>query len=139
MPEHAYTEINVHVTWHVQDDQPVLQGQLEKEVHRYIYARAIEEPGVFVHEIGGTDDHIHFAVTIPPTVLISEWIGKLKGSSSHFINHLGKDTLLYWQRGYGVVTFGTRNLPWVIEYVRNQRQHHASGNLQLRMERTEPD
>lgn len=27
---------------------------------------------------------------------------------------------LEWQRGYGVVSFGKRNLEWVLDYVRRQ-------------------
>jgi hypothetical protein len=37
-----------------------------------------------------------------------------------------------------VVSFGTRNLEWVKGYVRNQREHHAKGTLQDRLERTTP-
>ncbi|HMJ08188.1 MAG TPA: hypothetical protein VK468_04240 [Pyrinomonadaceae bacterium] len=27
------------------------------------------------------------AVSLQPNILVSDWIGKLKGSSSHYINH----------------------------------------------------
>jgi REP element-mobilizing transposase RayT len=66
----------------------------------------------------------------------------LKGASSHEINQKFGDggKVLEWQSGYGVVSFGTGNLPWVKEYVRNQREHHARGNPVERMERiTEPE
>src|SRR5262249_23779387 len=43
--------------------------------------------------------------------------------------------LLDWQGGYGVVSFGTRDLEWVKAYVRNQKQHHAHGAVQDRLER----
>jgi len=82
----AYSEINLHITWHVKDDIPVLRDELELQVHRYLRGLAMDESGVFLHVIGGTDDHVHLVVTIPPTLLISEWVGRLKGSSSHFIN-----------------------------------------------------
>lgn len=137
MPEHAYSEINLHITWHVKHNEPALHGQVEKEVHRYVYARAIEEPQVFVHEIGGTDDHIHLVATIPPTVLISEWIGRLKGASSHFMNHAGNGKVLEWQQGYGVVSFATRHLQWVVDYVRDQRKHHAENKTIEELEKTE--
>jgi hypothetical protein len=42
--------------------------------------------------------------------------------------------VLEWQRGYGVVSFGTRNLHWARAYVENQREHHARGTLQERLE-----
>ncbi len=42
---------------------------------------------------------------------------------------------LEWQAGYGVVSFGTGDLPWVRDYVRNQREHHARGKVEDRLER----
>jgi len=37
-----------------------------------------------------------------------------------------------------VVSFGSRDLPWVVDYVRNQRQHHATGRTYERLERIDP-
>lgn len=91
----------------------------------------------FVHEIGGIETHVHVCLTIPPTVAISELIGQLKGGSSHEVNHANptRDKLLEWQTGYGVVSFGTRDLEWVKDYVRNQREHHSRGKTYDRLER----
>jgi putative transposase len=99
----------------------------------------VETPGTYFHDIGGTDDHVHLVVSVPPTLTPSEWIGRLKGASSHFINHeIANRKVLTWQAGYGVVSFGTRNLPWVVQYVRKQREHHARGQMRERLERIEP-
>jgi REP-associated tyrosine transposase len=38
------------------------------------------------------------------------------------------------QAGYGIVSFGTEDLDWVREYIRNQKQHHASGSTVDRLE-----
>lgn len=97
----------------------------------------IDTPGVFVHEVGGTENHIHIAVSIPPTLTISEYIGQLKGASSHHVNHANatKDKRLEWQTGYGVVSFGTKDLEWVKQYVRNQKEHHKKGKVFERLER----
>ena len=138
MSRKAYSEINLHITLHVKDDIPVLRAEIEVQVHRTLRGQAVNEPGVFLHEIGGTDDHVHLVASIPPTLLISEWIGQLKGSSSHYINHhIANRKVLEWQSKYGVVSFGTKDLPWVVEYVRCQREHHAKGKTHERLERTE--
>jgi REP element-mobilizing transposase RayT len=98
MSRKAYSEINLHIVWHVKDDIPVLRDEIEVQVHRTLRGQAVNEPGVFLHEIGGTDDHVHLVATIPPTLLISEWIGQLKGSSSHYINHhIANRKVLEWQ------------------------------------------
>jgi hypothetical protein len=69
--------------------------------------------------------------------LISDFIGQLKGGSSHDVNQaMGRgQKVLEWQTGYGVVSFGTRDLEWVKEYIRNQREHHARGTIHDRLER----
>ena len=95
---------------------------------------------MIVHRVGGTETHIHMAVSVPPTLLVSEWIGKIKGASSHHINQeLVNRKLLDWQVGYGVVSFGTRDLPWVIDYIANQKEHHARGTTHERLERIDQD
>jgi len=91
----------------------------------------------FFHEIGGIENHVHLVVTVSPTLLISEWIGQLKGGSSHDVNQAmeKRQKVLQWQVGYGVVSFGTRDLDWVKAYVRNQRQHHDRKSTHERLER----
>ena len=135
----AYSEINLHFVWHVKNSDPVLCDEVEAHAHRFIKGRAIQTPGVYFHEVGGTDDHVHLVVTVPPTLQPSEWIGQLKGACSHFINHeIVNRKLLEWQAGYGVVSFGTKDLPWVVGYVRDQREHHGQGRTYERLERIEP-
>jgi putative transposase len=68
--------------------------------------------------------------------VIADWIGKLKGASSHHVNHeLANRKLLDWQTGYGVVSFGTKDLEWVVKYVRYQKEHHAQGTTVERLEK----
>jgi putative transposase len=83
------------------------------------------------------ETHVHIALSVPPTLTISEFVGQLKGRSSHDVNEaMGQRAkMLQWQIGYGVVSFGTRDLAWIVEYVRNQREHHARGTAQERLER----
>ena len=39
------------------------------------------------------------------------------------------------RRGYGVVSFGTKDLDWVMKYVLNQKEHHKTGTTSDRLER----
>ncbi len=139
MPRNIYAEINLHITWHTKDNAPVLADIVEHRLHRYLKHRALQTAGVVVHEISGMPDHVHLAISIPPTVCISEWIGELKGASAHHINHeICNRKVLEWQTGYGVISFGTRDLPWVVAYIRDQKSHHASATAHDRLERIVP-
>jgi putative transposase len=131
-----YSEINLHIVWHTKLSMPLLTPAVAAFVHSHLKHRLISEEGVVLHAIGGIETHIHVALGILPTVLISELIGRLKGTSAHEVNLQFGTThkVLEWERGYGVVSFGTRHLPWVRAYVENQREHHARGTLQDRLE-----
>src|SRR5207249_8338752 len=120
----------LHLVWHTKLSQPLLTPQVEPFTHRYLRQRLSNTPGAYVHEIGGTENHVHLAVSVAPTILISELVGQLKGSSSHETNKQFGRKLLEWQNGYGVVSFGTKDLQWVVRYIRNQKEHHARGSVQ---------
>ena len=141
MSRNYYSEINLHATWHTKNSMSLLTPELEPVVHGHIRRRLLQTPGVFVHEIGGTETHVHVALSVAPTVLISDLIGKLKGGTSHDINQqIGRGhKVLQWQTGYGVVSFGTKDLGWVMEYVRNQKEHHARGTVFDRLEHVDSE
>ena len=47
--------------------------------------------------------------------------------------------LLDWQTGYGVVSFGTKDLEWVVTYIRKQKEHHQKGTAVERLEKNSPE
>lgn len=137
MSRNYYSEINFHLVWHTKTSVPLLTPDVETLAHHWIRQKLVNTPGAYVHEIGGTETHMHVCVSVVPTILMSELIGQLKGGSAHKVNEkLGhRSKRLQWQAGYGVVSFGTRDLDWVANYVRNQREHHAAGTIHERLER----
>ncbi len=135
MARNFYAEINLHIVWHTKESAPLLVPKVEAIVHHYLRGRCINTTGIYIHEIGGIENHVHLAISIPPTITISEFIGQLIGSSSHEANQKLGYKALDWQTGYGVVSFGTGDLEWVKEYIRNQKDRHARGKIVDRLER----
>jgi putative transposase len=137
MSRNYYSEINLHLTWHTKGSLPLLTPQVEPYVHRFLRQYLVNMPGAYVHEVGGIETHVHVVVSVAPTVPVSDLVGKLKGASSHETNkQFGRGRkVLEWQAGYGVVSFGTKDLEWVVAYVRNQREHRARGTVHDRLER----
>jgi putative transposase len=78
MSRRAYSEINLHLTWHVKESLPIIDEAFEERLHRHLRSYALKEKDVIVHEVGGTETHVHMAVSIPPTLQIAEWIGDSK-------------------------------------------------------------
>jgi putative transposase len=126
------------MVWHTVNSSPLLTPEIEPFAWDEIRKKIVKTSGAFVHEIGGTETHVHVAVTTTPTIGIAEFIGQLNGASSHEVNRrTGRHKkVLEWQAGYGVVSFGTRDLEWVKAYVRDQKRHHAEGTTHERLERT---
>lgn len=87
--------------------------------------------------INCVEDHVHAAVSIPPSVSVAEWLRRVKGGSSHSMNQTDPSLGFRWQEGYGVLTFGEKNLPFVEAYIMNEKQHHRDKTLLSRLEATD--
>jgi REP-associated tyrosine transposase len=137
MSRNYYSEINLHLVWHTKLSRPLLTADIEPMAWGALREKLADFGDVIVHEIGGIATHVHLAVSIEPTVKISDLVGALKGYSAHEVNRRAglKQKVLQWQTGYGVVSFGTKDLPWVVEYIRHQKEHHAQGTAHERLER----
>lgn len=124
-----YWKLYYHFIWGTKNRMPLIDPAIEPELHRAIAAK-VKDMGGFVHAIGGIEDHVHLAVSIPPKIAPAEFIGDVKGNSSHYVNHIIKpDFEFYCQDEYGVLSFGEKNLSAVVGYIHNQKQHHADGTL----------
>ena len=131
----VYWKLYYHFIWGTKNRLPSIESALEPDLYRVIVAKA-QDMGGFVHAIGGTVDHVHLAVSIPPKLAPAKCFGDVKGNSSHYVNHVIKpDFEFYWQDEYGVLSFGERNLALVVRYIHNQKGHHADGTLIAAMER----
>lgn len=74
---------------------------------------------IFVHEIGGMEDHVHMLIQLPQTIALSDAILKIKVGSSKWMGRR-----FSWQRGYGAFSVSKSNVNAVIRYIRNQEAHH---------------
>ena len=75
-------------------------------------------------QIGGVEDHIHALVTAPATAAPSQIAQYLKGDSSKWIHEEFRSLRTFrWQDGYGGFTVSKSNLPDVVKYIQNQREH----------------
>ena len=130
----SYYRLFYHFIWGVKERHPLILSEFETDLYRVIAAKVVEFGGI-VHAIGGVEDHVHLAATVPPKHSLSKVIGEVKGSSSHFVNHVVKpDFEFYWQSEYGVLSFRERNLVTIVRYIHNQKQHHAEGSIQKELE-----
>ena len=70
-------------------------------------------------------DHVHLLIGMRPNQSLSNLIQDIKCSSSRWINeqHLVNGQF-NWQHGFGAFSYKKVDLPVVINYIRNQENHH---------------
>jgi putative transposase len=132
-----YYRLFYHIVWGTKNREPLITPEIETSLHNAIVAKA-KDLDSFVYAVGGVTDHVHLVATVPPKIALANFIGQVKGNSSHFVNHeLSVPYQFKWQAEYGLVSFAGKQLDMVVKYVNNQRQHHADGTLIPLFERVE--
>ncbi|MEX1275390.1 MAG: IS200/IS605 family transposase [Bacteroidota bacterium] len=135
----VFYKLYYHVIWRTKENNPIITPRIEEVVFPFLENKA-KRYRSFIHAVNGTENHLHVAITIPPSFAVSDIVGKLKGSTSYFLNmELGITKGFSWQDGFGVFSFSERDLPGIKEYIRNQKEHHKSGKLREVLERTDSD
>ncbi len=75
--------------------------------------------------MNGVEDHIHILTHLHPSIALSDLIKDIKLASSKFI----KEQNIFpdfkgWQDGYGAFTYSIDRKDILINYIKNQEEHH---------------
>ncbi len=121
---HVFSEIYIHLNWHCAEDRPMIVPRLKAPLCDFIENYCQKTKGIKCFGLNGIENHLHLVIQMEPDICLAEWVGKVKGASSHEMNRKNGMTVLDWQRGYGAVSFAGRDMPSVLKYVANQAEHH---------------
>ena len=117
MCSETFHKLYYHFVWATKRRMPLLDEPLGAHVRAAIVAKSAEL-GYGLIAVNSAADHMHLLVTLRPTLLVADVAKMLKGSSSHFANHVLKASdSLYWQEGYGVISLRESDLPVVVEHI----------------------
>ena len=131
----AYWRLFYHFVWTTKNREPLITPDIETNIYRFLHAEA-KRLYVPLFIIGGTMDHVHVLAAVRPALSPAVFVKQLKGSSSRFVSLEFKRPFV-WQKGYGVLSVSERDVPQVILYVENQKQHHSEGSLVEAWENTD--
>ncbi len=126
----TYTSLLYHIVFSTKNRQPWLTLEIEGRVWACMGGIARKHKMTAL-QVGGVEDHIHALVIAPPTIAPCQIAQVLKGESSKWIHD--EFPLLRrfgWQDGYGAFTVSKSNIPEVIKYIQNQREHHRQKTFQ---------
>lgn len=120
----TYSQIFYHVVFAVRNREALITSAIKEDLYKYITGVITnQKQKLFI--INGMPDHVHILLNCKPNVNLSDLVKEVKEHSSKFINEKallkGK---FYWQEGFGAFTVSKREIGRVIDYIKNQEEHH---------------
>jgi putative transposase len=126
----TFSQIYIQVVFAVKGRQNLVSAAIEDEVYRYI-SGIITGKDQKSLAVNGMPDHIHVLIGLRPSMRISDLVRDIKNNCTNFINDKGWLTRKFcWQEGYGVFSYSESNYGKVIDYIKNQKQHHRKQTFQ---------
>ncbi len=126
----SLAKIALHLVYSTKNREPWIKDlSLRSRLHAYL-AGACRAVGSEAYRVGGTDDHVHIACTLPRTLTVSKLLEEIKKSSSIWVKKQDDQLRLFaWQAGYGAFSVGTSQVPVLMNYIDNQLEHHHSSTF----------
>ena len=118
---HTYAQNVIHVVFSTKDRRKTIPAEFQPRLWAYS-AGICKNQGIFVHAIGGIEDHVHFLIQLPPVMALAKALLAIKSNSSRWANDGGHK--LTWQQGYAAFSVSASNAPTVVRYIQNQEAHH---------------
>jgi putative transposase len=128
-----------HIVWATKERVSLIEAKHHDLLQGQIRSSA-QEFRSLIHAVGIMPDHVHVVASIPPSIVISKVVGRMKGLTSRHLNEfMQADTgvSFAWQAEYSVMSLGEKALAEVVAYANNQPARHAAYRLWLGLERTD--
>lgn len=126
----TYTQIHLQFVFAVKYRDGLIHSSFKDELYQYITG-IIKNHNHKLLAINGMPDHVHILVGMRPTQSVSDLMQDIKGSSSKWINEKKFLKVKFeWQEGYGAFSYAKSQVNTVINYIKNQEQHHALRSFQ---------
>ena len=130
----------VHIIFSTKNRRPFLKPiQIRNQLYQYMIgiSKALNTQ---VCRINGTEDHVHLLVNLPKNLSVSDYIKKIKYSSSKWLKNLVSEdkelSNFYWQSGYAAFSVSESNIKVVKNYIKNQELHHKKFDYLAELKKT---
>jgi putative transposase len=126
MPQ-TYAANFIHCIFSTKDRRDTIPQELQEKLWAYLLGIA-KNLGIELLAAGGTANHVHLLISLPPKLPLAEAVQKLKANSSRWFGE--HDLAFERQRGYGAFSVSPSQLIAVQIYIRNQAEHHKKRNFE---------
>lgn len=124
---HSYSQNYVHVVFSTKDRRKTIAKEWQPRLWAYL-AGICKNYEMTALAIGGTDNHVHVLLRLPPKLALARAVLVLKANSSKWMGEQG--IKFSWQEGYGSFSVSSSNLDQVHRYIENQEAHHRKASFE---------
>ncbi len=126
----SLSNILLHIIFSTKNRKAFIDATIEPELYAYMTSLA-GSIGSYVHNIGGIEDHMHLLATLPRTISVSDFLEKIKKTSSKWMKTNGQQYWDFsWQKGFGAFSVSESQFKVVMKYISNQKKHHKKQPFQ---------
>ncbi len=118
---HSFTQNIIHLVFSTRERRRLIPAEFQPALWAYV-AGICKRSEIFVHAVGGMDDHVHSLIQIPAALALAKAVLAIKSNSSRWTHERGQK--VEWQEGYGAFSVSASNVSTVERYIRNQAAHH---------------
>jgi len=120
----TYTQILYQIVFTTKNHEKTLAEENLQELFKYIWG-ILKNKKCHLYRIGGISDHIHIVTHLHPLISLASIVKDIKVASSTYIrNNKLFPIFAGWQDDYGGFTYSYNTKDKLIEYVKNQEEHH---------------
>jgi len=120
----THTQLIYHIVYSTYNREQTIA--LENKRRLYAFMNGIlKNKNCHLYRINGMEDHLHILTHIHPTISLASLVKDIKLASIDFIKSEGIfPDFNGWQDGYGAYTVSYRDKDQLINYIKNQEEHH---------------
>lgn len=126
----TFRQIYYQIVFSTKHRKSVLSIEHEDQLYKYIWG-IVKNKNCKLYRINGMPDHIHLFTDLHPSVSLSSFVKDIKVSSNLWIKQSGLfPDFEEWQSGYGAFTYSEREKDMIINYIKNQKEHHKTESFE---------
>jgi putative transposase len=126
----SYRQLLYHLVFRTKDSIPSIKQDNVDQLYAYI-SGIIKNKNSHLYRINGIENHLHIITDLHPSIALADFMREVKASSSFWIKNSGLfPSFIGWAEGYGSFTCSYMDLGRLIDYVKNQQEHHRKKSFE---------
>ena len=126
----SYRQLLYHLVFRTKDSLPSIDQDQVERLYSYI-SGIIRNKNSHMYCLNGTENHLHILTDLHPSVALADFMRELKASTSKWVKEKGfLPRFEGWAEGYGSFTCSYYDLGDLVEYIRNQQEHHKKKSFE---------